>query len=303
MRRALLVLLAFPASALAQTAGTISPPTGFTSIDIAQCTGTQNAVLGNDTLTIDLSWNVNPGTNVFTNTGTFALYASSQQSGAGQSSGVSCTLGPNGSSITTTKVANTSGISDITASSNPMTQTFSLQSIVAAAGLACTGAATTTVYLCVQWNSGSSTTAGFATATLTLDPTAPAAPSQVSWSPGDGVLHLTASVDGSTKACKAVATSTVDSSTHSTGQDACDSLTIDGLANGQDYSVVVYAINQAHNPSSASAAITATPFATDDFWTRYKDVNGRETGGCSTGAGAAGLLSALGLLAIRRRKP
>lgn len=307
MRRALLVLLAFPASALAQTAGSINLPSGFTSIDIAQCSGTQNTVLGNDTLTIDLSWNVNPGTNTFSG-GTINLYALSQQPGAGQSGGTnttSCTALSNGDAIspTPTPVPDTDGVLNIIPTGQTMSATFSLQQIVSKASLSCSGGTTSTVYLCIQWSNSSSSTAGFATAQVKLDTTAPAAPSQVTWSPGDGVLHLTASVDSTTTACKAVATSLADSSTHSTGQDACDSLAIDGLANGQDYSVVVYAINQANNPSSASAAITATPFATDDFWTRYKNANGRETGGCSTGAGAAGLLSALGLLAIRRRKP
>ncbi len=309
MKRALVVALAgvaVPALALAQTAGQIAPPTGFTSINIAQCTGAQNAIIGNDKLTIDLSWTLNTGTATFTpSAGTVSLYVSTEQPAAGQGTGVSCTS-PNGSSSTfkATKVANTDGVSDIVPTAVTMTQTYSLKDIVAAApSLSCTGTATSTVYLCVQWAVSGNATAGFATTTLTLDPTAPAAPSGLSATPGDGVLHVRASAETAATSCKAFATSADDPTPHASGQDACDSLTITGLTNEVTYSVVAYAINAANNPSPASAPITATPVPTADFWNHYKQEGGQDAGGCSTAAGAAGLLSALGLLALRRRKP
>ncbi len=309
MKRALLVALAglaVPALAAAQTAGTILPPTGFTSINIAQCNGAQNTIIGNDTLTIDLTWTLNTGSIGFApSNGTVSLYVSSEQPAAGQGTGTSCTASSsNSSTFVAKKVANTDGTSDIVPTALTMTQTYSLKDIVAAASLTCTGTVTSTVYLCVQWAVSGNPTAGFATTTLTLDPTAPTAPSSVTSSPGDSVLHLSAQGSTGATSCKAFATSSADSSVHPSGQDDCKSLTIKGLTNNVPYSVVVYAINDANNPSPASAAITATPFPTQDFWNHYKQDGGQETGGCSTAAGAAGLLSALGLLlAVRRRKP
>jgi MYXO-CTERM domain-containing protein len=312
MRRALIVALAglaIPASVLAQSAGAISVPAGFTSINIAQCNGAQNAILS-DELTVDLSWTVNPGTIPFSG-GTLNLYALKVQPGAGQTTtgtstiSTSCTTTVSGGAISPANpVPDSSGTLNIVPTGQTMSDSFSLSQFVAKAGLDCTLGSTSTVYLCIQWASSGNATAGFATAQVKLDTTAPAKPGKVSASSGDGTLHLSASVDSTATSCKAVATSTADSGTHTSGEDACDSLTIKSLQNGVDYQVVVYAINAANNPSKPSDPVTATPFPTDDFWNLYKGDNGRESGGCSTAAGGAGLLlTLLGLLAVRRRKP
>ncbi len=131
MRRALLVLLALPASALAQSAGTINLPSGFQRINIAQCTGTQNAIIGNDDLNAALTWTLNPGSNTFVpGQGTLSLYAANEQPAAGQGTGVSCTA-PNTTSTTFkfAKVPNTDGVSDVTPTGLTMTQTFAWKSI------------------------------------------------------------------------------------------------------------------------------------------------------------------------------
>ena len=147
MRRALLVLLALPASALAQSAGTINLPSGFQRINIAQCTGTQNAIIGNDDLNATLTWTLNPGSNAFVaGQGTVSLYAANEQPNAGQGTNFSCTA-PNNTGSTTfksAKVANTDGVMDITPTGLTMTQTFAWKNIVAATTLGCTGAATNT---------------------------------------------------------------------------------------------------------------------------------------------------------------
>ena len=310
MKRALLVALAglaMPAAALAQSAGAINLPTGFTSINLAQCDGAQNPIIGNDKLTVDLTWNVKPQT-TFSLSGTISVYALKEQPGAGQTTGdnlTSCLKNSSNAAIAPVPIAvpDTDGTSVITPSAQTMTDTFSLQKIVSSAGIDCS-VGSGTVYLCVQWDDGSTIDAGFAVATVKLDTTPPTKPSSVSWTPGDSTLHVKAHVDSTTSSCKAIATSSADPGDHSSGEDACDTLTITNLKNLVDYQVVVYAIDAANNPSDASDPVTATPYPTQDFWDHYKADNGRETGGCSTAAGGAGLLlSLLGLLAVRRRKP
>jgi hypothetical protein len=78
---------------------------------------------------------------------------------------------------------------------------------------------------------------------------------------------------------------------------------VSGLTNNQDYDVEVFGFNAANNPSPASAIVTGTPEPTSDFWTLYRADGGKESGGCNTAAGAVGLLGALSLLALGRRKP
>jgi hypothetical protein len=115
------------------------------------------------------------------------------------------------------------------------------------------------------------------------------------------VLHVSCTPGSSDSTFEAKASNGAE--THFSDQESsCSDLRIGGLTNGVTYQVVAYGMNSANNPSPASAAADGTPVPTDDFWNHYKKDGGREQGGCSTGAGALGLLGALSLLALRRRK-
>ncbi len=301
---ALLVVLAVPASASAQAAGTIR--TGGSTINIAQCTGSASdpELDRQETLTVGLSWTValDAATPQFTTGGVYRIYVANEQPAAGQGTNASCTQPSSSSS--THFLAQQLG-SDISASSQTTaTRTYSLQEIVSLAGLNCTDPATATVYLCVQWFSAGGTADGWANGTLTLDRTSPAVPTALHARPGDCTLYLDcAAGDGGTVAYEARATSQADGSTHYSAVEAgCGDLKIDGLVNAQSYSVVVFGFDAAGNHSAASAAVLATPIQSDDFWTHYHNQGGRDAGGCSSEA-APGLLGALALLRLRRRRP
>lgn len=302
MKRALLVLLAMPASALAQTAGAIIADS--TTINIAQCTGVRNTeVQLDDRMNIGLTWTVDVDDSIttFPSNGFFRVFASNLQPAAGQANGTSCEAMASGVSGTFVH-AQLGGNIAATSATMGTKQSFAMQSIVSAAGLNCTDASNVTVYLCVQWYDSTSQPHGWATTTVSLDRTTPAAPTGVRPSGGDGVLHLTCTGNGDIATYKAKATLGSDVKWSSQAS-SCSDLTISGLTNSQTYSVVVYGMSSANNPSAASAPADGIPVPTDDFYDHYEKADGQEPGGCSTGAGAAGLVSALGLLALRRRKP
>jgi hypothetical protein len=309
MRRALLVALAglaLPASANAQTITTDS-----TTIAIAQCTGAASTdpPLSAD-LSLGLTWTVAAVSNSTVAQGDiYRLYAAGTQPAAGQTSngttGTSCTLDVNGAGINSNQFG-----SDMTVTSTVVsgTQTFSMAEVASKAGYDCTTASSAPVYLCVQWLSSASAVKGYATATVTLDRTAPPAPTSVSTTPGDSVLHVGCSAGSgspSTSNFIAKATSVANPAEihYSNKASSCSDVVLENLTNGQQYSVVVWGVSASNNPSAASEPATGAPVQTDDFWNRYRNAGGRDSGGCSTAAGAASLLSALGLLALRRRKP
>jgi hypothetical protein len=307
MRRALIVLLALPTSVLAQTINKDS-----NTIDVAQCKGVSNTDPPlSDDMSLGLTWTVAAvESSTIATDDVFRLYAANAQPAAGQTTtgstvGSSCTTNTSGASINANQVG-----SDIAATSTTVTatQTFSMAEIASKAGYNCTDTASVTVYLCVQWLGASSNVKGYATTTITLDRTFPPAPTNGTPSPGDGSLHLSCSGgSGSPSATAFVgkATSVADPTDikYSSQASICSDVVVNGLTNKQEYSVVVYGVSASNNPSPASAAVSGTPLPTDDFYSHYKNDGGRETGGCSTAAGAAGMLSALGLLALRRRKP
>jgi hypothetical protein len=307
MRRALLVLLALPASALAQA---IVLPTGVTAINIAQCKGTNTGQVPklSDDMSIDLTWiAATANSSSGASDDLFRLYASAVQPAAGQTSNSttldSCITNISGAAIAAGQVG-----SDIatTGPAESTPQAFNTAAIVSAAGLNCTDTATVTVYLCVQWISAASAVKGYATATLTLDRTVPGAPTLSGASAGDGVLHLGCSGGTNATSYVGVATSQADATDTHTSSEAtsCGDVTISGLTNGQPYDVVVYGIDTNNNPGTASNQVTGTPVPTSDYWQDYRNDGGRERGGCSTGAGAVGILGGLlSLLALRRRKP
>lgn len=320
MRRALLVLLALPASALAQiegTSGTIVLPTGVDTINIAQCSGVASTDPPlSDSATVDLTWTVNTFTTTFASGGVFRVWASNEAPITDPSAGTPCTEPKNPSSSTFKKgqLTTTGNVVDI-ATDNTATmsaaKTFRWRDIVAAAGYgSCDAPSWTgrTVHLCVQWvpsTSSGKVNGSAVNSTLTLDLLRPTgAPTDVSTTPGDGVLHLRCSGNSDIGTFKAKATFGTEPPHYSNQASSCSDLTITGLTNNQTYSVVVYGMDKANNPSAASTPpVDGKPIPTSDFWDRYKDLHGQDSGGCSTTAGAAGILGALSLLVLRRRKP
>ncbi len=304
----LLALLGVPASVLAQGAapGTGVIATSSPTINIAQCTGVASSNVDlQDAMEMDLRWTValDAVTPQFTQGGIYRVHVANEQPAAGQAlssgTGTSCTQ-PANSSTTFKSVplgADTDAVSQTSA-----TRTFSMKDIVTAAGQNCTDQSSATIYLCVQWLDSGGVAHGWANATVTLDRTTPSAPTGVGATGGDSALYLHCTAgDSTTSSFKAIATSAADGSTHLSNRASnCGELVIGGLVNEQTYSVVVYGLDAAGNPSAASATIQAQPVQTDDFWTHYKNEGGRESGGCSQGA--PGLLALLALLALRGRR-
>ncbi len=307
MRRALiLVLLGTPTFALA---GTITASSS--TINIAQCEGARESVLAlDDDMDVDLSWTVTTVENPPAGTALFRLYASRQEPGAGQGERISCTQDADGDALTAGTFAQV-GEDIPTVSLTEAGESFERAEIAAATGLDCSGDSQQTVYLCVQYVVDGAAR-GWATATMQLDTRRPDPPSDVTVAPGDRSLRVTGCTKpGDAARVKGIATG--GGRTHRSNEaDSCSSLRFTGLTNGTTYDVTVYGINTANNPSDPGSEPVSdpedtTPIPTDDFWDEYEGEPGaQEQGGCNTGAGAAGILGALSLIAAaaaaRRRK-
>jgi hypothetical protein len=309
IRHVLLVLLALPASAQAQS---ISLENGVTRINIAQCNGTNTGEVPplSDDMSLGLTWTVAAVSgSTIASDDVFRLYASSVQPAAGQTSSgstlTSCTTNVSGSSIAADQVG--SDITGLTSTTESTPQSFGTAGIASAAGLACTAGSTSpTIYLCVQWLSSASAVKGYATTTLTLDLSEPAAPTLTGVGAGDGALYPSCSSGSSATSFVGQATLQSNASDvhYSSAASSCTNVSIGGLTNGHTYDVVVYSIDANNNPSVASNGMPGTPIPTSDFWQQYRAAAGREGGGCSTAAGTAGILGGLfALLALRRRRP
>jgi len=313
MKRALclaLAGLAIPALALGQAAGAITIDSS--TININQCNGTQDPPRGaDDALDLGMLWQLtfattNSTTATFNTGGKYRVWAGNAQQSVDPVNGRPCEV----ASGTVSGFKN-GQVAEFDALTNPVTtkQLVSMKDIVSKAGFDCTPGTTQTIYLCVQWIDvvNSSAVNGWASGTtVRLDTTAPTnAPTNVHVAGGDKKLFVSCTGnDTESKSFRAAATPQAGGTTRYSNQDSsCSNLTITGLANEQPYDVVVFGMNEAFNPSPASAPpVTGTPVPTDDFYNHYKQEGGQETGGCSTAAGAAGLLSVLALLAVRRRK-
>lgn len=312
MRRALFaLLLVCPVAALGQTITFDS-----NTINIVQCNGVQNTDAGtSDNLNLGLTWTVQPTTSVtFSSGGSYKVYVANQQLTAGVSTtypaSVSCTTA---NSTTSPFLVQQVGNSTYDASTQTVSsvQEISMSSIVSAlstVGYSCAvTSATQTIYLCVQWFDSTGAVNGYALGNVTLSLSQPTAPTIGTVNPGDGSLYVDYSDSDSSVTnfkVRAVPTAGTDLTPIFSGESTSTSqIQVSGLTNGQEYQVQVYAFNAANNPSVASAAATGVPEPTDDFWTLYKLDGGKDSGGCSTAAGAVGIFGALSLLALRRRKP
>ncbi len=318
MRRAwLLALLATPALAAAQvtptpTAGNITFPTQLNTaidkyINAAECRSG----------TITLRWAISFDTNkAVANLAKYQLYASDHASDGTVTKGTCATA--NNEKVTGLLAGPVSA--EITTNvSDPSPEiVFDTDVIASVAGLGACNTLGTDVALCVQARDSNSQPIGTARTTLTVATTPPGAPASASASPGDQALEVSwgdssgeptpeyhiAEVTTGPGVDPTQSTTTTKSSgaVASTG---AGSTRIEGLTNGVVYEVRVTAFSTADNASDPVFGGTASPEEVNDFWEAYRAAGGREQGGCSTGAGAAGalgILAAASLVAFRRRK-
>ena len=302
--RALLLAaaLAAPALAGAQVAdGVLQPVSGDEYVNAAQCTGAE-------TTPTALVWNTHV-TALFSQGGTYRLFASSKQPGT---TGTDANYCPETDDTANGVRAGQVG-ADLDATSQAVTASkdFSPLEMVRAAGYdACDATSEKTIYLCVHWYDASGARNGWAKGTVKLSLTTPAAPVAVSVTPGDSALNVgwTAGTGGAVDAAEySVVATTTDArdptGTHAFPRTNDTSYRARGLVNGVTYSVVVFAYSKAGNPSQASTAVPGTPLPVSDFWDVYRQSGGTESGGCASGpAGAAALLGSAALLALARRK-
>lgn len=304
MRALLLaVALAAPALAGAQVAdGVLQPVAGDEFVNAAQCAGT-------DTTPVELVWNTHVNTALFTTGGTYRLFASNTQPA---STGTDANFCPE-TDVTADDVRAGQVGDDLDATSQAVTASmeFSPLEMVQASGYdACDATTEKTIYLCIHWYDASGVRNGWAKGTVKLSFDAPAAPVDVSVTPGDGALNVrwSAGTGGEADATEyQVVATTTDArdpaGTHEYGRTNDNSFRARGLVNGVPYTVVVYAFSEAGNRSDASASATGTPQPVADFWDVYRQRGGTEKGGCSSGsAGALALLGTAALLALARRK-
>lgn len=175
----------------------------------------------------------------------------------------------------------------------------------------------TTLYLCVRvFPSSSLSTTGTVTSVhgavpIKLDSMPPATPTDATTEALDSSLKVSWSmptdVKGAARYVVHVKGPDGKETDTAVGGTATRSTTVSGLDNGSAYTVTVSAFDDAgtatanNNESPRSAEATGTPEAVQDFYERYRDGGGTETGGCSSAAASIGLLSLAGLLLRRRR--
>ncbi len=189
------------------------------------------------------------------------------------------------------------------------------QGLVTGAGASCTATTDQAIYVCVKLYAGAdrATVLGNAAATLTLQVAAAQAPSGVVVTPSDSALKVSWTASATPPAVKsyqAIARPPGCASTDTacaiySGWVTGTSTTINNLTNNVTYQVTVQAQSLGGNVSAESTpSMPGTPIPVLDFFDWYKQQNGREVGGCSTGGGTGILtaLGALGLLARARRR-
>jgi hypothetical protein len=168
---------------------------------------------------------------------------------------------------------------------------------------------TATIYFCVSIEPSSGAATSGATGPMVLDRTIPRKPVITSILPGEGALNVawsagTTGGSGTTATYSVTATAAGQPARTESGITGLDRR-LTGLTNGVTYSVTVTAYTASNNPSEASDAAQGTPVPVQDFWERYQEQQGVETGGC--GAGGTSLLSLLALAGLAprllRRRP
>jgi hypothetical protein len=306
MRRLLAILLA--AGPLAAGAQTPTPLDGEILFDGA-ATPIVNRAACQGTGTIGLTWKAaekTPGTSFTTGTGLYSVYAKATDK---------TDAFPFCAAVSTdTPVATFANPTSLTVA-DPVQ--VSVSALVAAAGFDCT-TANKTIYVCVLWTDGTATPAvgAYAKGTVSLQVTAPSAPTVAKVTAGDKALNveITPATSGEaavTFVAKAVA---VDATSfpgeHRSSATAIDQKgRITGLVNGRDYYVTAYTYSTNGNESPESLRYGVQPDGTPvqpqpvlDAWEYYRGVGGRDSGGCQAGgAGLAALACAAVLMRLRRR--
>ncbi len=172
----------------------------------------------------------------------------------------------------------------------------------------------TAVYLCVKIFTPSTGVIAASTAVgsvaIQLDSAPPATPTEVTTSALDSGLNIgwsmpTDLLGAARYAVRVIAPDGTDKGATISGS-ATRAASIDGLENGQAYTVSVVAYDSSGttsdraNVSAPSVSVVGTPQPVQDFFERYRQAGGKESGGCSTGA--VSLIALLGLAALRRRR-
>lgn len=128
--------------------------------------------------------------------------------------------------------------------------------------------------------------------TIHYDSIAPGTPSITSVEPLDTALSVGLGVDDETAAVTVTVRlpGTADVVTSASEAKPIGVVRIPGLTNGTQYELVAQATDEAGNLSGISEPAYGTPVAIAGFGRIYKDMGGKETGGCSAiGATTAGI--------------
>lgn len=297
MRRLfLLAALAFPASVLAQVtapAGRVIEQENYNSAIRTSYLNAEHCS-GNDP--VDLQWDIGAS---FAATGTYRLVATNTDPGA------NACAEQNDTAVSPQVFA--ASFDTAPAERQLQDKPVSGAAIAKAASRTCGAEGEGQVlFVCAHWYEGS-TRRGVALGRFEVQVAVPEPPTGVSVGSGDTRLHVswTASTSGTVVADRYVAEAKPVAGGTAVRSDpvAAQDVTISGLVNDQDYSVVVYALSVGRNESAPSAAVTGTPREVDDFWEVYRrNPDAREDGGCGTGGAGPLALVAVGALALLRRR-
>lgn len=304
MRRLWLLALLAPALASAQDApapavGQITWPTVVRSntdgyINLEEC------VSGN----IEINWLTST-----TSVTSYALYASDRAPTGDECFTTDTTV--DGNAIKAGQVGN-----DVTSDLTNRRRVFATNEFVARAGKTCSGTGTENIFLCIQARSGG-TNVGVARlgldnqpAKLILSRSVPPAPEGITARAGEQAANVEWSEgpdNGTASDSYEVAAWIGSTIVARSGRIGTTEHRLGGLTNDQPYGISVVAFSIAGNPSGDPVVATSvTPGHVLDFWDAYRNLGGRETGGCAGGpAGPVALLAtaaALALALARRKK-
>ncbi|HEX9243741.1 MAG TPA: fibronectin type III domain-containing protein, partial [Anaeromyxobacter sp.] len=289
MSRALLLvtILAAPGLASGQalpalpSAGQITFPTvalsatdGFINLD--ECQNHRSI-----TLRWAISYVSGASASSFIPGGSYQLYAAS---GSKVATTGNCDTEPNATNGVIADPASDlikTGLSDPSANLN-----FDTSTIASVAGFGSCSGGDTQFQLCVMARDSGGTVVGTARTTLIASFGAPATPTGVSATAGDGAANVSWSEPDSTPAglsfeIDAQGIGTIDPTLHRSSRVTGTSDRITGLVNGETYQINVIAFSDADNPSTPSTdPAFVSPQPVNDFWETYKDdFGGRDSGG------------------------
>jgi uncharacterized protein (TIGR03382 family) len=302
MRRAL-VLAALVAPALAVAQSVPAPPGGVVEIDNFNSAAVPQASYVNEAQCagglMNLEWNILAATG-----GTYRLFASNTEPGEGGF----CPEENDSAASPQVFAGSILPAGSVVVEGQAQGETVSGATVATAAQRACSAAGEgQVIWICAHWYNANGARSGAASGRFLVQVAAPAPPTGVSAGSGDTRLHVRwdASTGGAVTADRYVAEATPVAGGPAIRSEsvAAQSVTLSGLVNDQEYSVVVFALSVGRNESEPSAAVTGTPRPVDDFFEVYRRTPGaREEGGCGAGGTGPLALVAVGLLALLRRR-